>query len=89
MSSNKCNYCLLQAIRRHAETIGWAVTVRAVTKETGIAMLPRIELGYDVFIHPADIREDELRVHTLDEEPGEYFAAWLAAITDHCICGED
>lgn len=78
----RCNHCLLKDIKRHAETIGEAVTVRPV-----LAVLAKITLGYDVFIHPAAVDPDTLVAHQRGEEPGEYFAAWLAALPDHCVCG--
>lgn len=85
---SQCNYCTLDGIKKFAAGIGQKVTVRPIQKATGIKQLPFVTLGYDVFIHPPEVPEENLQARDLREEPGEYFAAWLAAITDHCVCGE-
>lgn len=82
-----CNYCLLQAMRKHAANIGDVVTVKRV-------LHPRIKAadgvivfcGVDVFIHPPSVLEEQLEARDLREEPPKYFAAWLAELPDHCCC---
>lgn len=85
---SRCNYCLVQNIRRVAANAGEQVTVLPVTRKYREGNLSIIT-GYTVYLHPADVTIDETQVHELIEEPPPYFAAWLAALPDHCVCGED
>lgn len=71
---SRCNYCLLQDLRRHAADTGQVVTVK-----------PGAHGSY-IYLHPPEVSIDSLVVTDLQEEPGPYFAAWLAALPDHCVC---
>lgn len=84
---SRCNYCVLQAMRAHAATVGDVVTVKRVTHPVSRAHNTVVFTGWDVFIHPPSISEDQLEARDIREEPPAYFAAWFAALTDHCVCG--
>ena len=81
-----CNYCLIEAMRKHASKIGQRVTVKPVLRPAGENM--DIPWGLDVFLHPPHVKDEELEARYFRDEPPKYFAAWIAALPDHCVCGE-
>lgn len=85
---SKCNYCTVEAIKRHAANVGEVVTVRPVKRPYADGNLI-LRAGYTVYLHPPEITIPEDQVHQLNEEAPPFFAAWLAALPDHCVCGED
>lgn len=84
-----CNYCLVEAMRKHAANIGEIVTVKPVRPRSLTSQNLHVFVGYDVFLHPRDVDPGALECRDIDEEAPPYFAAWLAALPDHCVCGED
>jgi len=86
--TSRCNYCTVQLLRAHAAKIGEVVTVLPVKRSYALGNLA-VLIGYDVFIHPPEVTVTNEQAIDLQEEAPPYFAAWLAALPDHCVCGED
>ena len=84
----RCNFCTLEAIRAHARNVGEVVTVRPVTRSYASGNLT-ITTGHTVYLHPPQVTIPEDQPFELNQEAPPYFAAWLAALPDHCLCGED
>jgi hypothetical protein len=84
----KCNYCLVEAMKAHAKNSGEVVTVLPIRRAYLRGNL-NVMVGYDVFIHPPEVTVTNDQAIDIQEEAPPYFAAWLAALPDHCVCSED
>lgn len=81
----RCNYCTLQAIKAKARREHKRVTVLPSDPDEDPKLDPP---GYEVFVHPAGVSEQELREDKERSEGGasKYWIAWLWEVTDHCVC---
>lgn len=70
-----CNFCNLRRIRARAKENGQKVTLR-----------PGWEGGWDVFVHPPDVKIKLKRHWSRSSQRVEYCSTWLMVIPPQCVC---